>query len=268
MYNMKIKMKFVKLKAMGLPMYKISEELGVHRSTLTMWHQELAPYILIAKQDAMDEMLFENGHSKLDRVQMLCYQLNGLYALLDKKLEESDENEISINRTLNQIYKITKIIHLEANEKQIERFMQGSRIKVNIKTMHPVSENPEEENDPLFNEAPIWITDPEKFETHQPENDYEQYYGTNLDNAKEISDDEFTLDIMSEIYVEEDINKKDPAVQDLFKNTIGRKLRAQKEAALKESGKNPTTKENVEKENLEKEYGRKEKRINRNAPLI
>lgn len=139
---------------------------------------------------------------------------------------------------------------------------------MNIKTMHPVSENPEEENDPLFNEAPIWITDPEKFETHQPENDYEQYYGTNLDNAKEISDDEFTLDIMSEIYVEEDINKKDPAVQDLFKNTIGRKLRAQKEAALKESGKNPTTKENAEKENVEKEYGRKEKRINRNAPLI
>jgi len=124
MYNMKIKMKFVKLKAMGLPMYKISEELGVHRSTLTMWHQELAPYILIAKQDAMDEMLFENGHSKLDRVQMLCYQLNGLYAILDKRLEDSDENEISINRTLNQIYKITKIIHLEANEKQIERLKE------------------------------------------------------------------------------------------------------------------------------------------------
>jgi len=237
---MKIKMKFVKLKAMGLPMYKISEELGVHRSTLTMWHQELAPYILIAKQDAMDEMLFENGHSKLDRVQMLCYQLNGLYAILDKRLEDSDENEISINRTLNQIYKITKIIHLEANEKQIERFMQGSRIKVNIKTMHPVSENPEEENDPLFEEAPIWITDAEKFETHQPERDYEQYYGTNLDNAKEIADDEFTLDITSEIYMEEDINEKDPAVQDLFKNTIGRKLRAQKEAALEESDKNPT----------------------------
>ncbi|MBN8569798.1 MAG: hypothetical protein J0M18_09210 [Ignavibacteria bacterium] len=226
-------MKFVKLKAMGLPMYKISEELGVHRSTLTMWHQELAPYILIAKQDAMDEMLFENGHSKLDRVQMLCYQLNGLYALLDKRLEDCDENEVSINRTLNQIYKITKIIHLEANEKQIERFMQGSRIKVNIKTMQPISENPEEENDPLFDEAPIWITDAEKFDTHQPEHDYEQYYGTNLDNAKEITDDEFTLDILSEIYMAEDISKKDPAVQVLFKDTIGRKLKARKRGCIK-----------------------------------
>ncbi|MBP9096919.1 MAG: hypothetical protein KBG21_09945, partial [Ignavibacteria bacterium] len=86
--------------------------------------------------------------------------------------------------------------------------------------------------------------------------------------AKEITDDEFTLDITSEIFMEEDINEKDPAVQDLFKNTIGRKLRAQKEAALEESDKNPTTKENVEKENAEKEFARKEKRINRNAPLI
>ncbi|MBS1492281.1 MAG: hypothetical protein JST55_02150 [Bacteroidetes bacterium] len=71
MFNMNVKMKFIELKSMGMPMYKIANELGVHRVTIMRWNRELAPYILIAKEDMINEMLFENGCMKLNRIEKI-----------------------------------------------------------------------------------------------------------------------------------------------------------------------------------------------------
>lgn len=264
MYNMKIKMKFVRLKAMGLPMYKISAELGVHRTTLTMWHQELAPYILIAKQDAIDEMLFENGSTKLLRINYLCDQLTCLYSALDLKILEGNQNEESVNKILDRIYKITKILNAESsNEKSIERFMKGTHRKMNIRTMQPAGESSGEDKDPFLDETPIWITDINKFEEHQPEGEEKGNYRKNLDNAKMIWDDD-DLDINTNLKETEDINEKDPAEREIYEKIMYRRDRANNNA--EKPVKNSSNTENCEqqlKEQFEEEF---EEQFNKEVP--
>jgi Mn-dependent DtxR family transcriptional regulator len=225
MYNMKIKMKFVQLKSMGLPMYKISNELGVHRTTLTMWHKELAPYILIAKQDAIDELLFENGNMKLQRVEMLSRRLTQFYHLLDLNDKDTEEDNtfrfLTYSDILDNICKLTKLLQMETNEKGIEKYLKGSQMKVNIKTKRTLSES-EIENDPLYEEAPIWVTDADKFENHQPDDIEGESFGTNLENAAAIAENE-GLGINTDLFAVEDINKKHPDVQEIFKRTIYRR---------------------------------------------
>lgn len=225
MYNMKIKMKFVQLKALGLPMYKISDELGVHRTTLTMWHKELAPYILIAKQDAIDELLFENGNMKLQRVEMLSRRLTQFYHMLDlndtENIEDKECNYLTYTEILDNICRLTKLLQMETTEKGFEKYMKGSDVKVNIKTMHTLTQS-ELENDPYFTEAPIWVTDADKFENHQSEDDDEgEFYGTNLENSIEITDNP-EFEINTDLLAVEEISKKHPDVQEIFKRTIFR----------------------------------------------
>lgn len=223
-------MKFVQLKSMGLPMYKISDELGVHRTTLTMWHKELAPYILIAKQDAIDELLFENGNMKLQRVEMLSRELTQFYQLLDTSAKDNKEDNafhyLTYTAILDNICRLTKLLQMETTEKGFEKYMKGSDVKVNIKTMRAMNER-EAENDTRLKEAPIWVTDARKFKNYQPEDDKKSFFGTNLENSVEVNDfDE--LGVNTDLFAVEEISEKHPDVQEIFKRTIYRSGTEQK----------------------------------------
>jgi len=225
MKNMKIKMKFVELKAAGIPMYKIAREIGVHRTTLTHWYKELASYILIAKQDMIDELLYENCSMKISRIQTISQNLAICYGLLenDKKRKEAD---IPVYRILDQILKYTKLLHIETNEKSIEKYIKGSR------------QEPEDEK--------LWITNKDNFHKFQPKDEE----GTDLEDAVEIEEEDESLGY--DININEDtlreIDEDDEQIQSIFKNTLLRKNFS--EGDFEEEEKNAAIKE-IEEEQQE-----------------
>lgn len=236
MYNMKIKMKFVQLRAAGIPMYKISDEIGVHRTTLSMWYKELAEYILIAKQDMLDELMYENCCSKLDRVEIISRNLVDLYARLD---EPSYKDDTEFGKILDHITKMTKLLHTESYEDGIERSFTNQKFKrINIKSKEVIDD---EKAHPFDDEAPIWITDSENFESYQPESDFEEFFGTNKDNAIEVSEsDADEIYFPNTILIEpRDISDEDPEVQKIFKRTIRRKAQAKEQEVKTETETKP-----------------------------
>ncbi len=240
MYNMKIKMKFVQLHAAGIPLYKISEEIGVHRTTLTMWHKELAEFILIAKQDIVNQILYENDILKIERVESLSRNLRLTYSKLDEPFKMGEKE---ISKILDNIVKFTKLLQMETAEKNMEQFFMKEKSKrFNIKTKEVI---PEDSDDPFDEEAPIWVTNAEHFEFYQPEDDYEDNYGTNKDNALEVSpefvadelDKEFGDEYLTDMLKAGDISDiDDTKVQQIF-NKTNRRSHQEKQAAESESKK-------------------------------
>jgi hypothetical protein len=194
---MKIKMKFVELKAAGVPLYKIAKEIGVHRTTLTHWYKELAPYILIAKQDIIDELFYENCSMKISRVEKIARNLGILYGLLDES-DARKEFKLTVADVLDQILKYTKLLNIETGEKNIEKYIKGK------------STNEDEEN--------LWITNKENFHRYQPEDEN----GTDLSNAVEISEEDETLRYNLEMKTPRD-ESGDEEVQKVFQNTLKKK---------------------------------------------
>jgi AcrR family transcriptional regulator len=214
---MQAKMKFVKLKAVGIPMYKIAKAIGVHRTTLTLWHKELAELILIAKQDYVDELLYENNNTKLDRIERISRHINDLYEMLDYpwQLKKTD---MTYDEVLNAITKYTKLLHMEYNEKSLHRL-----IKINEREKM-------QEDTAGQKETTVWITDMEAFREIQPEEN----------NPEEIEismEDEYADDGMYERMEEvRDVSDEDPEIQEIFKRTYTRTMVGEKrEAYLKEA---------------------------------
>ncbi len=246
-------MKFVDLRAAGVPMYKISEEIGVHRTTLSMWHKELADYILIAKQDMMDELMYENNCCKMDRVEKLSRNLMEMYARLDSV---PNKNDAELSKILDHIGKFTKLLQKETGEEGIERFFTNQKSKrINIKTKEVIDD---EEAEPFDDEAPIWITNPDNFESYQPEEDSEEFYGTNKDNAIEVEESfaDETYNPNTSLAEPRDISKEHPGIQEIFKRTFRRTYKAKKaaEEELKSESKEETNKDKFDK--AEKETGK------------
>ncbi len=231
MRNMKIKMKFVQLKAEGLPMYMIAKELGVHRTTLTMWNKQLAPYILVARQDFMDEILHGNNLSKLERVENISHHLSGLYdALNDPKIAE--KNNFEYDYIVNAMLKFTKLLHLELGEKNTVKNLKSLNIP------KPDGDIAGEE------EAPLWITDKESFDKFQPEGDRE----TDTSDAI-ITEDTEAEDVLIAEYLR-DLSNEHPEIKPVFEKAIRRQPRkkARAEKAVKNQKKNKT---NVPAEQIE-----------------
>lgn len=231
MRNMKIKMKFVQLKAEGLPMYMIAKELGVHRTTLTMWNKQLAPYILVARQDFMDEILHGNNLSKLERVENISHHLSGLYdALNDPKIAE--KNNFEYDYIVNAMLKFTKLLHLELGEKNTVKNLKSLNIP------KPDGDIAGEE------EAPLWITDKESFDKFQPEGDRE----TDISDAI-ITEDTEAEDVLIAEYLR-DLSNEHPEIKPVFEKAIRRQPRkkARVEKAVKNQKKNKT---NVPAEQIE-----------------
>ncbi|MBN8568551.1 MAG: hypothetical protein J0M18_02880 [Ignavibacteria bacterium] len=228
---MKIKMKFVQLKAEGLPMYMIAKELGVHRTTLTMWNKQLAPYILVARQDFMDEILHGNNLSKLERVENISHHLSGLYdALNDPKIAE--KNNFEYDYIVNAMLKFTKLLHLELGEKNTVKNLKSLNIP------KPDGDITDED------EAPLWITDKESFDKFQPEGDRE----TDTSDAI-ITEDTEAEDVLIAEYLR-DLSNEHPEIKPVFEKAIRRQPRkkARVEKAIKNQKKNKT---NVPAEQIE-----------------
>ncbi len=211
MFNMEVKMKFIELKAAGLPMYKIANELGVHRATIMRWNKELAPYILIARQDAIDEMLFENDCMRINRIEKISQWLSLHYSMLDLT---KDDKSIDVNSILGKIERLTKLLMLEANAKSAEASM-----KIDKESFTELSESEDD-----F-ENTVWVTDKEKFTRYEPDDEIMNK------PKKEIA--AFAEDIVktqvesggfrnSKYETVQDISEKAPELQKIFNKSMAR----------------------------------------------
>jgi len=242
MHNMQIKMKFIRLKAEGIPIYKIAHALGVHRTTLTLWHKEYADLILIAKQDYLDELLYENENTKLHRIESISRQLSRLYEMLD--------NEVNVQistgyhgEILDLITKYTKLLQLETNEKHIERLIKNNRKETEQDNTGSIPKN-------------IWVTDLENFRMHQPEEEPVEEINDDESTAEkivEVDEVDTTLEMYEDAEVCRDFTDEEPEIQEIFNRTIKRSSRRKEE---EESVKNPSENEKLNQENMEeKEEG-------------
>lgn len=231
MHNMQVKMKFIQLKAEGIPMYKIARALGVHRTTLTLWHKELADFILIAKQDYIDELLYENNNTKLSRIEAASRHIFSLYRMLDEPWNLSKAG-MTYSEVLTLIMKYTKLLHMEYNEKPIERLIKSNERKRMDNSVNNPKEKENNENitKEEKKETPVWITDMEAFIEVQPlENNPEEiivdkeWYGLDI----ELGDKMEAL---------RDISEEEPEIQKIFNRTYSRTMVGEKrEVYLKES---------------------------------
>lgn len=224
MHNMQIKMKFVQLKAEGIPMYKIAKAIGVHRTTLTMWHKELADFILIAKQDYIDELLYENSNTKFCRIEAISRHISELYRMLDEPWNLRKAG-LYYDEVVNSIGKFTKLLHLEYNEKSLERLVKNNNKEEMNYRKKDIRENDKENSEAEESgkkETPIWITDIEAFRMIQPDEDN--------DEEIEIEKENENLNFMIIDAMEEarDISDEDPEIQKIFKRTIERSMTEEK----------------------------------------
>ena len=211
MHNMQIKMKFIRLKAEGIPIYKIAHALGVHRTTLTLWHKEYADLILIAKQDYLDELLYENENTKLHRIESISRQLSRLYEMLDN--EENVQISTGYHgEILDLITKYTKLLQLETNEKHIERLIQNNRKETEAGNAGSKPKN-------------IWVTDMENFRKHQPEEEPVEEINDDESTAEkivEVDEVDTTLEMYEDAEICRDFSDEEPEIQEIFNRTIKR----------------------------------------------
>ncbi len=231
MHNMQIKMKFVQLKAEGLPLYKIAKAIGVHRTTLTLWHKELAEYILIAKQDYIDELLFENNNTKFCRIEAISRHISELYSTLEEPWN-STKSGLYYDEVLNSITKFTKLLHLEYNEKPLERLMKNNeKAEMNFRKKNHKENAEEEESEKQ--ETPIWITDIDAFRMIQPDEDSPK------EEIEMEEENENVNDMVIEAIEEtREISDEDPEIQKIFKRTIERSMTEEKRKAYLEESEN------------------------------
>jgi len=253
MYNMKIKMKFIQLKAEGIPTYMIAKELGVHRTTLTLWQKELAAYILIARQDFIDELLYENNMTKIGRIECITNNLSSLYDSLSGR--NSPTYSLPYEETVNAILKFTKLLHLEQGEKHIEKILKENTKEISKEK----SESENEKTHSVKDEAPIWITDMKAFRIVQPEGETEAV-NEDLSNGGIVKEEIDSDSFITNYETLRDISKDDPKVQKIFNKTKMRTRR--KELEEKEIKQKEIKKENDKKNDKEIEKETEKESVN------
>jgi len=217
MFNLNVKMKFIQLKSAGMPMYKIANEIGVHRATIMRWNRELAPYILIARQDMIDELLFDNGCMRLSRVEKISRYLSLFYAMLD---ERADRNSPDIKTILDYITKLTRLLMIESTAKIPEDSLKNDK--------DFLKELPEKTED--FDET-VWVTDKEKFTNYQPDEtllEKSEEEITEFVNELSKKREENAGFVNSNPEAIQDISEKEPEIQEVFNRTISRHAEANK----------------------------------------
>jgi len=204
MFNMNVKMKFIELKAAGMPMYKIANEIGVHRITLIRWNKELAAYILIAKQDVVDELLLENNCIKIKRTEAISRHLACMYELLDKYAAQPDKSS-DYTKTLDNITKLTRLLLMETNGKGPESILLDKQ-------------DAKKESEAIT--GALWVTDRKKFDAYTE--------GDNSENKREIQDFKNNLTLKPNDMMHsnsesiQDISERDPLLQEILKKSIKR----------------------------------------------
>lgn len=204
MFNMNVKMKFIELKAAGMPMYKIANEIGVHRVTLMRWNKELAAYILIAKQDVVDELLLENNCIKIKRTETISRHLAKMYEMLDKYSSQPDKTS-EYSKTLDNITKLTRLLLMETNGKGPESILLDKQ---------------DDQKESVGITGALLVTDREKFEAYSE--------GDNSRNTREIEEFKNNLTLKPNDMLHsnaesiQNISEKDPLLQEIFNRSIKR----------------------------------------------
>lgn len=204
MYNMNVKMKFIEMRAAGMPMYKIADEIGVHRVTLIRWNKELAAYILIAKQDIVDELLLENNCIKLKRTEVLSRHLAKMYEKLDMYAEQP-EKSAEYGKTLDNISKLTRLLLMETSSRGPENVLLDKH---------------DDEKASVGITSALLVTDNEKFDRYSE--------GDNSEYKPEIEkyENNLTLKTGEMLHTGEEsiqnIFDKHPVLQEIFNRSIKR----------------------------------------------
>jgi hypothetical protein len=159
MYDLKVKSKFIHFRAQGMTINKISKAMGVNRTTLIQWNKELYTDIKIAERDEFDKIFQLFMVEKSTRVTILAEALGNCYQKLDA--EDSREDRFSL---LKEIEKLTKLIHLETEDKKYSSLVQKSAATVN-------------------KEFPILVNDPDKYRKYDPMYEDEREYTPDWDEA-------------------------------------------------------------------------------------
>jgi len=252
MFNMNVKLKFIELKASGLPIYKIANELGVHRATLMRWNKELAPYIMISRQDLVDEMLFENNCMRLQRVQKISGYLSYFYELLDSDKEKKELNFIKVLETIS---KLTRLLMIENNVKGAEYNL--------AKYEDFLNELPDDKND--F-DTTVWVTDKEKFVRYEPD---DEIMNMSEDKLKAFADDIIQKKsesgglANSSFDTVQDISDKSPEVQNIFNKSFKRRFTENEKLKTEKCNDNVTMRAKDLKERKAKTENNKKNKRNR-----
>jgi hypothetical protein len=150
MYDLNIKSKFIHFRANGLTIKKISEIMGINRTTLIQWNKELYTDIKIAERDEFEKIFDNHFCDKLLRVRLLAEELGECYMKLANKEERADNLTL-----LKEIEKLTKLINMEMEDKKYYSMMQRSSGTVNKK-------------------FPVIVNDKDKFEEYDPTYNYDE----------------------------------------------------------------------------------------------
>lgn len=212
MFNMEVKTKFIELKAAGMPMYKIANELGVHRATIMRWNRELAPYILIARQDVIDEVLFENGCMRVSRIEKISKMLTVYYEMF---VNSEKDSELDSGILIERITKLTKLLMMESNAKSAEDNLQNDE-----DLLYGLSE----EN--METDETVLVTDKEKFNRYEPDEETlnlpDEEIDKYVEDIKKRKEENIGF-INSHPHTVQNISEKAPELQEVFNNTLRRK---------------------------------------------
>ncbi len=212
MFNMEVKTKFIELKAAGMPMYKIANELGVHRATIMRWNRELAPYILIARQDVIDEVLFENGCMRVSRIEKISKMLTVYYEMF---VNSEKDSELDSGILIERITKLTKLLMMESNAKSAEDNLQNDE-----DLLYGLSE----EN--METDETVLVTDKEKFNRYEPDEETlnlpDEEIDKYVEDIKKRKEENIGF-INSHPHTVQDTSEKAAELQEVFNNTLRRK---------------------------------------------
>lgn len=159
MYDLKVKSKFIHFRAQGMTIHKISKAMGVNRTTLIQWNKELYTDIRIAERDEFDKIFQVFFVERAARVTILAEALGKCYEQLEA--EDSRDDRFKL---LKEIEKLTKLIHMETDDKKYSSLVQKSSATVN-------------------KEFPIIVNDPDKYRKYDPTYEDEREYTPDWDDA-------------------------------------------------------------------------------------
>lgn len=159
MYDLKVKSAFIHFRAQGMTIHKISKAMGVNRTTLIQWNKELYTDIRIAERDEFDKIFQVFFVEKSARLTILAEALGKCYEQLEAEHSRDDRFKL-----LKEIEKLTKLIHMETDDKKYSSLVQKSSATVN-------------------KEFPVIVNDPDKYRKYDPTYEDEREYTPDWDEA-------------------------------------------------------------------------------------
>ena len=155
MYDLKVKSTFIHFRAQGMTIQKISEVMGVNRTTLIQWNKELYTDIKIAERDEFEKLLEANMCDRITRVRLLAQELGACYDKIEEREQRTDKLTL-----LKEIEKLTKLLNMEMEDKKYSSMVQKSSSTVN-------------------KDFPVIVDEPDKFREYDEM--YEHEYESNFD---------------------------------------------------------------------------------------